>query len=99
VLHTWYPYPGDEDRGSTYHYHELGKWKVADYRGRSQEHRDDKAVNYLSNRSSGAVQCVIRCAFHDFTVHQEEALLWERVEFLNVRNTTTKETPWPAIAR
>jgi len=88
VLSHWYAYPRGELRASEYHYHERGKWRSESYWGESQQERDDKAVNYLSNRANGGVQHIIRCRFEGrgFESNRcEEALLWERVEFLNVK--------------
>lgn len=106
MLSTWYAYPRGERRASTYHYHERGKWHSADYWGESQQERDDKAVHYLRNRASSAAQCVIRCRFEGEGWEPnrcDEALLWERVEFLDeelrkIENQKRKEKPWPAVA-
>lgn len=97
----WYTYPRGVERASEYHYHERGQWKSESYWAESQEERDDKAVHFLRHRNSGTVQCIIRCRFEGQGWEPnrcDEALLWERVEFLNVRTTTRKEVPWPAIA-
>lgn len=105
MLSTWYAYPRGELRASVYHYHERGEWKSAAYWGESQQQRDDKAITYLSNRSSGAVQYIVRCRYDGIGSNRcEEALLWERVEFLDeelrkIENQERKERPWPAVAR